>query len=294
MRFLQAAFLFLFGITFAAPALAQERFSLFVPTVQNDVVRMVKLAGVRDGDMVFDLGSGDGRIVLEAVRINPKVRGRGIEIDLKLVEDSRKVAQASGVADRVEFLHQNAYDADLKEATVIAMWLWPEFMRLLRTKILAEAQPGTRIITRTWDLGEWKPDVTDNDGTPIFKWIVPAKVEGNWNWTLDLPKGARSYAAVFEQRFQVVEGVVRTGYRRNVFENMKLTGDEISFRLLMTLNDLGLTRHEFKGRVRGDTIEGTVEIFFDIHQPTLNLPWRAQRAATSAFFARDTGTDLSK
>lgn len=288
----RAAAVFAFGAALAGPAHAQERFSLFVPTVQDDVVRMIKLAGVRDGDVVFDLGSGDGRIVLEAARVNPKVRGRGIEIDLKLVEDSRKVAQSMGVADRVEFVHQNAFDAELKEATVIAMWLWPELMRMLRPRILAEARPGTRIITRTWDLGEWKPDEINTEGTQIFKWIVPAKVEGNWNWTIAMPKGPRNYAAAFEQRFQVVEGVVRSGNRRNVFENMKLTGEEISFRLLMTLDDLGLTRHEFKGRVSGDTIEGTVEIFFDIHQPTLTLPWRAQRAATSAYFARDTGTDL--
>ncbi len=86
IRLVGAAFLFVFGIALAAPVIAQERFSLFVPTVQDDVVRMIKLAGVRDGDMVFDLGSGDGRIVLEAARVNQKVRGRGIEINLKLVE----------------------------------------------------------------------------------------------------------------------------------------------------------------------------------------------------------------
>ncbi len=289
---MRATVLFVLGMAFAGAAPAQERFSLFVPTVHEDVTRMIKLAGVRDGDVVFDLGSGDGRIVLEAARANPKVRGRGVEIDLKLVEDSRKVAEKGGLAERVQFLHENAFDADLKEATVIAMWLWPELMRMLRPRILAEARPGTRVITRTWDLGEWKPDETSIEGTPIFKWIVPAKVEGNWDWSVAFPKGPRNYAAVFEQRFQMIEGVVRTGNRRNVFENMKLTGDEISFRLLMTLDELGLTRHDFKGRVRGDVIEGTVEIFLDIHQPTLTLPWRAKRVASSAYFARNTGTDL--
>src|SRR5919205_3544789 len=157
---------------------------------------MLKLVGLHDGDVVFDLGSGDGRIVLEAARQNPKVRGRGIEIDEKLVLESRKVAESKGLSERVQFLHQNAFDADLKEATVIAMWLWPELMRMLRPKILAEARPGTRVVTRTWDLGSWKPDAEDKNGAQIFMWIVPAKVEGSWNWSLPLAKTKRAYSAV--------------------------------------------------------------------------------------------------
>src|SRR5687768_17873144 len=88
----------------AASSSAQERFSLFVPTEQDDVPRMLKLVGLRDNDVVFDLGSGDGRIVLEAAKVNKTARGRGIEIDEKLVLESRKTAQAAGVADRVQFL----------------------------------------------------------------------------------------------------------------------------------------------------------------------------------------------
>ena len=252
---------FVFSLLLFTPAHAQERFSLFVPTEQDDVPRMLKLAGLRDNDVVFDLGSGDGRIVLEAARINKTVRGRGIEIDAKLVEESRKTAKAAGLADRVQFLHQNAFDADLKEASIIAMWLWPEVMRMLRPKILAEARPGTRIVTRIWDIGEsWKPDAVDTDGAQLFVWIVPAKVDGNWNWTLPFPKAPRSYAAILEQRFQALEGVVRSGNRRGVFNTMKLNGDEISFQLLLTLDGVGLVRHEFSGKVRGDTIDGTVRI----------------------------------
>lgn len=280
-----------FCLLLAAPVHAQERFSLFVPTEQDDVVRMIKLAGVRDGDVVFDLGSGDGRIVLEAARMNKTVRGRGIEIDQKLVMESRQVAKASGLADRVEFIHQNAFDANLKDATVIAMWLWPEVMRMLRPKILAEARPGTRIVTRIWDLGEtWKPDAIDTDGAQLFMWVVPAKVEGYWNWTLPFPKAPRTFAAILEQRFQAVEGVVRSGSRRGVFNTVKLTGDEISFQLLLTMDGIGLVRHEFNGRVSGDTIEGTVTILHEPYEKPFELPWRAQRVSTTAYFA-PTGVD---
>src|SRR4051794_36838673 len=101
---------------FSARAYAQERYSPFVPTEESDVVRMLKLAELRDGDVVFDLGSGDGRIVLEAARRQSGVRGRGIEMDEKLVAESRESAQAAGLRDRVQFIQQNAFDADLKDA----------------------------------------------------------------------------------------------------------------------------------------------------------------------------------
>jgi len=274
------------ALLFSTPAVPQERFSIFVPTEQDDVPRMLKLAGLRDGDVVYDLGSGDGRIVMEAVRLNPTARGRGIEIDEKLVMESRKVAKANGLGDRVQFIHQNAFDTDLKEANIIAMWLWPEIMRMLRPKILAEARPGTRVVTRIWDLGSWKPDAEDKDGAHLFMWIVPAKVEGHWNWNLSFAKAKqRPYAAVFEQRFQEVEGVVRSANRRGVFDSVKLKGDELTFSLMMTLDGVGLVRHQFSGRVRGDVIEGTVRILHEPYDTAFELPWRAERVKTSAYFA---------
>ncbi|HYC44456.1 MAG TPA: class I SAM-dependent methyltransferase [Burkholderiales bacterium] len=279
------AFVFLVSLVVATPALAQERFSLFVPTEQDDVPRMLKLAGLRDGDVVFDLGSGDGRIVLEAAKSNPTVRGRGIEIDEKLVFESRKTAQAAGLANRVQILHQNAFDADLKEASVIAMWLWPELMRMLRPKILKEARPGTRIVTRIWDLGSWKPDLVDTDGAAIHVWVVPAQVEGYWSWTLNVANTKRNYAAVVEQRFQEVEGVVRVGDRRGVLDSIKLNGDDIAFTLLITLPGTKIVRHAFHGTVKGNVIEGTVSIQHEGSDDTVVLPWRAERTTTSAYFA---------
>src|SRR5262245_8628682 len=106
---------------------AQERFSPFVPSDQENVERMLKLAGLRDADVVVDLGSGDGRIVLTAARMNQRLRGFGVDVDEKLVNEANAEAKKRGVADRVQFFHRNAYDAELGGATVIAMWLWPEF-----------------------------------------------------------------------------------------------------------------------------------------------------------------------
>jgi len=285
--------LVLFCTLFSAASTAQERFSPFVPSDQENVERMLKLAGLRDDDVVVDLGSGDGRIVMTAARLNPKLSGFGVDVDAKLVAEANEVAKKRGLADRVQFFHQNAYDADLGKATVIAMWLWPEFQRMLRPVILAKARPGTRIITNLWDLGEWwRPDAEDVEGPRVAMWVVPARVEGYWNWELEVQGRRASYAAIAEQRFQQVEGVARTGIRRELLHDVKLRGEDISFSLGITVDGVGFVRHVFRGKVRGDAIVGTATLSLPPnHEKTIELPWRATRSATSAYFD-PTGTNI--
>jgi hypothetical protein len=275
----------------AGAAHAQERFSPFVPSDQDNVERMLKLAQLKDDDVVVDLGSGDGRIVLTAARMNKKLRGFGVDIDEKLVVESNAAARAQGVADRVQFFHRNAFDADLREATVIAMWLWPELQVLLRPVILAQARPGTRVITNLWDIGSWKPDVEDLEPQRVVMWIVPARVEGYWNWELTFDGRPVTYSAVTEQRFQAVEGMVRAGNRRELLQDMKLRGDDISFTLMLTIDNVGFVRHTFRGKVQGDAIVGTASVSLPPHEKTIELPWRATRSVTSAYFD-PTGTHI--
>jgi len=272
------------------PAAAQERYSPFVPSEQENVDRMLRLAGIGDGDVVIDLGSGDGRIVLSAARVSSTVRGIGVDLDEKLVEKANAAARTEGLADRVQFLRQNAFDADLSKVTVIAMWLWPEVQHMLRPKIFKEARPGTRVITNLFEIGNWPPDQTDKDGPQVNMWIVPARVDGYWNWELVTPKGRRAYAAILEQRLQSVEGFIRAGDRRGLISDIKLRGEEITFTLSMTLDGSGYTRHEFTGRVKGDAIEGVVRVSWpregdDTEMENSVLPWRATRSQNSAYFA---------
>ncbi|MGZ5091481.1 MAG: SAM-dependent methyltransferase [Burkholderiales bacterium] len=270
-------------IVVTAPVGAQERYSPFVPTEESDVVRMLRLADLREGDVVFDLGSGDGRIVLEAVRMKAGVRGRGIEMDEKLIEESMATAQATGLADRVQFVHQNAFDADLQDATVITMWLWPEVMHMLRPKILAQAKPGTRVITRMWDLGTWPPDESTTEGTTLYKWIVPARIGGYWSWNLTVGDRKLPYSAIFEQRFQTVEGAARVANRRALLNDVKLSGQDISFSILISVEGAKLMRHQFSGKVRGDIIEGSVSVLREPYEHAVEIPWRAERTAASAY-----------
>jgi hypothetical protein len=165
------------------------------------------------------------------------------------------------------------------------MWLFPELMRLLRPKILAEARPGTRIIARTWDLGTWMPDETDNEGIAVHKWIVPARVEGNWTWDIGIGNTTHTYSAVLEQRFQAAEGVVRVGIRRGIFDDVVLSGEYIAFTLTMSLEGVGSVRHRFEGRVSGDTIEGTVSVVHGAGKKPVELPWSAKRVPKSHYFA---------
>ena len=272
------------------PARSQERFSLFVPSNPESVERMLTLAGLRDDDVVIDLGSGDGLIPLTAARMNPRLQGRGVDIDAKLVEQANQRATSEGLADRVRFEHRNAFDADLRDATVVTMWLFPELMRLLRPVILERARPGTRVLTTTWDLGTWQPDLVEEGGPPIYLWIVPARVAGTWDWDMSVAGKKLRYASIIEQHFQMVEGVVRVGDRREVLEAATLRGSDITFTLNITLDRLGLTRHEFSGKVEGDQIVGTAKLT-SRDQDTVNVPWRARRTGRSDYFA-PTGTAM--
>jgi len=277
------------AFTAFGPVAAQERFSIFVGSNPESIERMVQIANLRAGDVVTDLGSGDGRIVFTAVQSQTGVSGWGVDIDEKLVVASNAEAKKLGLADRVQFIHRNAFDADLTQANVIFMWLWPELMQMLRTKILAEALPGTRVITNNWDLGSWKADRIDDRQPPVNLWIVPAKVEGNWNWELTVGGIKRNYGAVLEQHFQMLEGAVRAGDRRGLFRNMKLSGENIDFTLDMTLDGTGPMRHLFSGKARGDTITGTVRVVRlkgeEQIGDTETLPWQATRGAKSTYFA---------
>lgn len=173
-----------------APALAQTAEEVpFITSPDNVTQEMLRIAQVRAGDHVIDLGSGDGRIVILAAK-RFGATGLGVEIDPALVAKSRQNARDAGVADKVEFREQDLFQTDLSRASVITMYLLPEFNLRLRPSLLA-LKPGTRLVSHDWDMGDWKPDQTTVVPVPdkkvgmeksskIHLWIVPARVEGLW------------------------------------------------------------------------------------------------------------------
>jgi cyclopropane fatty-acyl-phospholipid synthase-like methyltransferase len=136
---------------------------------------MLTLAGVTPADVVYDLGSGDGRIVVLAAQ-KYGARGVGIEIDAKLVDISRQVAREGEVADRVTFIEGDLFTADISAATVVTMWLSNTVNLRLEAKLKRELQPGTRIVSHQFPIGRWPPDrVVQTDGKDLFLWTIPPR-----------------------------------------------------------------------------------------------------------------------
>lgn len=185
----------------------------YVATRPPVVDRMLELAGIGQGDVVVDLGSGDGRIVLRAAT-RYGARARGIEIDPSLVRQSRAAAVAAGVAERVEFVEGDLFSAELGDATAVTMFLLPTVNLRLRPRLLAELAPGTPVVSHMWDMGAWAPDrhevVPVDPPSDVYQWIVPAAFGGEWELTPEgvqggtrLPDGATLRLL---QRFQELEG----------------------------------------------------------------------------------------
>src|SRR5262245_38846980 len=227
---------------------------VWVPTPQELVEKMLDMAKVTPQDHVIDLGSGDGRTVITAAKRG--ARAVGIEYDPNMVELSKNNAANENVANRATFLKADLFESDFSQATVITMFLLQEINIRLRPKIL-DLKPGTRIVSNTFTMGEWKEDaITSVTGEcqswcTARLWIVPAKVEGKWR----LPQGELKLT----QTFQEIYGTIET----TRIENGKMRGNDISF----TVGGA-----QYMGSVTGNTIQGSVK------SGASSSNWRATRS----------------
>jgi hypothetical protein len=149
----------------------------YVPTPNNVVAKMLEMANVKRNDIVYDLGSGDGRIVITGAQ-KYGARGVGYDLDPKRIKEANENARTAGVTDRVRFVQQDLFEADLSQATVITLYLLPEVNLKLRPKLLKELKPGTRIVSHNYDFGDWEPIKTETLNSPagehfVFYWVVP-------------------------------------------------------------------------------------------------------------------------
>jgi predicted TPR repeat methyltransferase len=147
---------------------------IYLPTPPEAVRAMLKLANVGPGDVVYDLGSGDGRILIAAVKDFGAARGIGIDIDPAMIREANDNADRAKVADRVRFLNQDLFDTDLHEATVVTLYLLPWLNRKLIPKLKAELKSGSRIVAYRFDMGDWKPEQTLMvNGQMLYFWTIP-------------------------------------------------------------------------------------------------------------------------
>lgn len=218
---------------------------VWVPTPQALVDKMLDMAKLTPSDIHYDLGSGDGRTVITAAK-----RGAtaiGIEYNPEMVELSKRNAEKEGVSAKASFMKADLFETDFSKATVLTLFLLPDINRRLRPKIL-EMKPGTRVVSNSFDMGEWEPDerfdVTKDPACTSWCrglfWIVPAKVEGTWK--------AGASEITLSQTFQMVSGTVKTGNVTAPISAGRITGDSITF-------SAGGTTYSAK--IDGNRMEGT-------------------------------------
>ena len=253
----------------------------YVPTPQKVVDSMLDLAGVKAGDFVIDLGSGDGRIVLTAATRH-QARGMGFDIDQELVNRANASAKKQGVAERVRFVKQDVQVADVRQATVLTLYLLPGMMTNLRPKLLKELKPGVRIVSHDFDFGDWKPDRTIEVETPekydvagswtsnIHLWIVPASVQGVWRGT-GVAANAENFQLEIRQRYQRFEGkLILNGTEMSLREG-QIDGPRIRFSVPRSG---GNGNEQFVATVNGERMTGEISG----GGPTAVAKWAATRA----------------
>lgn len=242
----------------------------FVPTPQVVVDEMLRMAKVGASDFVIDLGSGDGIIVLTAAQ-RLKAQGFGVDIDPELVQQANNEAKKRGVADRASFHVMDVFRADISKATVVTLYLLPGMMTDLRGKIFNELKPGTRVVSHDYHFGDaWRadayytwdvPEKEKVNGVPratVYLWIIPAKIAGRWQLRLAGP-APEQYELAIKQNYQSLEGRVSGGGLKGVrLSQSNLQGEDISFAFPVRGD-----RHRFKGRISGNSMEGTVELAGD-------------------------------
>jgi len=242
----------------------------YVPTPQPAVEKMLDVTNVEPGDYVIDLGSGDGRIVIAAARRGAV--GHGVDLDPERVSEARQNAIDKGVRNQVAFMQEDIFETDIRQASVITMYLLTSVNRKLRPRLLDELRPGTRIVSHSFDMGDWEPDSTlqvkssIGRNHTIYYWIIPAQVEGEWNWDVE----GKSFDMSVNQQYQEISLSLSSDTGSLSTGSAVLKGERISFSATE-----GDRHYVFNGRVENDTIKGTVQIHENDDQRVLE--WNAAK-----------------
>jgi SAM-dependent methyltransferase len=228
----------------------QSKDSVWVPTPERMIRRLLQLADTTKDDVVLDLGSGDGRIPIYAAK-HFGARAIGVELEGNLVDLSKKTAAAQGVSERAKFLQQDLFEADLSQATVVALYISPGVMERLKPRLLA-LKPGTRVVSHHFTLGDWDPDeVVQVESRTGYLWVVPAAVDGRWRISV----GQDEFFMRIEQHHQAIRTEGERAGKPLPVIGARLRGTEIRF---TSFDRDGTTRH-FEGRLVDGRLIGESE-----------------------------------
>ncbi len=224
---------------------------VWVPTPDEIVQRMLRMAKVTPQDLVYDLGAGDGKIAIAAGKIG--ATSVGIEYNADMAKLAQCYVQAEELAGKTRIIQGDVFKEDFSKATVVTMYLLPELNLRLRPTIL-NMKPGTRVTSHQFTMGDWEPDETaEIDYRTAYLWIVPAKVDGTW--TLREQGSSNAYTVNLTQKYQKVSGDVATGSAKQPLVGATVRGEEVRFAFN---DDKGVTR-TMTGTVRGNELTGTLK-----------------------------------
>jgi precorrin-6B methylase 2 len=246
------------SLLFVLPAAAQQKpyepqvgqagkDVIWVPTPDEVVDRMLRMAQVTANDLVYDLGAGNGKIAIAAAKLG--ARAVGIEYNPDMAKHAQGNVVAAGVQARARIMQGDIFATDFSQATVVTMYLLPGLNMKLRPTILA-MRPGTRIVSHSFTMEDWEADeISSMDGRRAYFWVVPANVNGGWT----IESGAEKHELVFEQKFQKIEGTIGLGHTQAGLRAARLSGFSISF---AWVDNSGVLRN-YAGRVTGNRMEGS-------------------------------------
>lgn len=228
----------------------------YVPTPDKVVEHMLDMVDVQPSDYVIDLGSGDGRIVIAAAKRGAS--GHGIDLDPKRVKEARRNAITNGVDKQIMFIKGNIFNTDFSKASVITMYLLPSVNKKLRPELLNRLEPGTKIVSHSFDMGKWKPDKKEvveiagrSRSHQIYYWVVPAKVEGTWSWSAN----GKKFIMDIVQNFQKIN-VTLTDGNDNMYNIRKA---ELHGKRLTVRATKGNQNLIFSGRIEEGKIDGLMQ-----------------------------------
>ncbi len=254
----------------------------FVVSPDAVVERMLYLAQPKAGERLVDLGSGDGRIVIEAAK-RFGASGLGVDIDPRLVALARERAKQAGVEALASFEVQDLFETDLRGVSVVTMYLLPEVNLQLLPRLLAQLEPGARIVSHDYDLGPWAFDemielalaekmVGPLGRSRIFLWLVPADARGRW--VSEMPEHGGRWQFDIAQKYQELDVDARTASGPLMVRGARLRGEEIRLAVTGMVAGKGYN-HLFRGRIAGGSIEGEIRISDGDSYRT--IPWKASR-----------------
>jgi SAM-dependent methyltransferase len=231
----------------------------YMPTPYEIVEKMLNMANVRNDDLVYDLGCGDGRVVIMAAK-ERGAKGVGVDLDPVRIKESEENARKAGVADRVRFYEQDLFKTEIKKATVVMLYLWPQVNIRVRSKLFAELKPGTRVLSHNHDMGEWKPDqYAEISKHRIYFWVIPANIAGSWIWPMKM--GSRTTDAILQlnQKFQKITGTLTIDNSTIPVTSANLSGNQLNLSAEVLIDRKKVTI-QIAAQAEGNALRGTMEM----------------------------------